>query len=48
MDSLTSGLKSQILDRVDRGAVGAVWTPSDLLHIAGRDAFDKTLEHLVK
>jgi Family of unknown function (DUF6088) len=48
MDSLTSGLKSQILDRVDREAVGAVWTPSDFLDIVGRDAIDKTLEHLVK
>jgi hypothetical protein len=48
MDSLTSGLKSQILDRVDRGAVGAVWTPSDFLDIAGRDAVDKTLQRLVK
>jgi Family of unknown function (DUF6088) len=48
MDSLPSGLKSQILDRVDRGAVGAVWTPSDFLDIAGRDAVDKTLQRLVK
>jgi hypothetical protein len=43
MDNLTSGLKSQILDRLDRGAAGSVWTPSDFLDIARRDAVDKTL-----
>jgi hypothetical protein len=48
MSSLTSGLKSQILDRVDRGTVGAVWTPSDFLDIAGRYAVDMTLQRLVK
>ena len=48
MNSLPSGLKSQSLDRVDRGPVGAVWTPSDFLDIAGRDAVDKTLQRLVK
>jgi hypothetical protein len=48
MGSLTSGLKSQILDRVDRGAVGAVWTPGDFLDIAGREQHDKTLQRLVK
>ena len=48
MDSLTSGLKLQILDRIDRGPVGAVWTPSDFLDIAGRDAVEKTLQRLVK
>jgi hypothetical protein len=48
MDSLPSGLKLQILNHVDRGALGAVCTPSDLLDIAGRDAVDKTLQCLVK
>lgn len=48
MDSLPSRLKAQILDRVDRGAVSAVWTPSDFLDLAGRDAVDKTLQRLVK
>ena len=48
MDSLPSGLKSQILNHVDRGALGAVCTPSDFLDIAGRDAVDKTLQRLVK
>ncbi len=48
MDSLPSGLKSQILDHVDRGPVGAVWTPSDFFDTAGRDAVDKTLQRLAK
>jgi Family of unknown function (DUF6088) len=48
MDSLSSELKLQILDRVDRGTAGAVWTPSDFLDIAGRGAVDKTLQRLVK
>jgi hypothetical protein len=48
MDSLPSGLKSQTLDRVGHAAVGNVWAPSDFLDIVGRDAIDKTLEHLVK
>lgn len=41
-------LKAQILDRADRGASGAVWTPTDFLDLGGRDAVDKTLQRLVK
>lgn len=41
-------LKDQILDRVNNGAPGAVWTPSDLLDLASRDAIDKSLQRLVK
>ena len=48
MDTLPPGLKSQILDRVDRGEPDGVWTPSDFLDLAGRDAVDKTLQRLVK
>ena len=48
MDALSPGLKSQILDRIDRGMPGAVWTPSDFLDLANRDAVDKTLQRLVK
>lgn len=48
MDHVPSGLKAQILDRIDRGAPNAVWTPSDFLDLAGRDAVDKTLQRLVK
>jgi hypothetical protein len=48
MNDVPSGLKAQILDRIGRGAQGAVWTPSDFLDLAGRDAVDKTLQRLVK
>ena len=48
MASIPSGLKAAILDRVDRGAIGAVWTPGDFLDLAGRDAVDKMLQRLVK
>ncbi|WP_245988109.1 DUF6088 family protein [Sphingobium fluviale] len=48
MSDVPSGLKAQILDRIGRGAQGAVWTPSDFLDLAGRDAVDKTLQRLVK
>ncbi len=48
MNAPPPGLKSQILDRVDCGEPGAVWTPSDFLDLAGRDAVDKTLQRLVK
>jgi hypothetical protein len=48
MNNPSSGLKSQILDSVGRGGVGAVWTPSDFLDLAGRDAVDKSLQRLVK
>ena len=48
MNAPPPGLKLQILDRVDRGVPGAVWTPSDFLDFTNRDAVDKTLQRLVK
>ncbi|MEQ1543092.1 MAG: DUF6088 family protein [Novosphingobium sp.] len=48
MDTVPPKLKAQMLDRIDRGAPNAVWTPSDFLDLAGRDAVDKTLQRLVK
>lgn len=43
-----SPLKSQVLERIAKGAKNAVWTPSDFLDLANRDAVDKTLQRLVK
>lgn len=37
-----------MLDRIDRGVQGTVWTPGDFLDLARRDAVDKTLQRLVK
>ena len=48
MDKIPPGLKAQILDRVSRAAANTVWTPTDFLDLAGRDAVDKTLQRLVK
>ena len=48
MGEISSGLKTQILDRVSRSPANTVWTPADFLDLAGRDAVDKTLQRLVK
>lgn len=48
MDTLSVSVKALILDRIDQGAAGAVWTPTDFLDLGGRDAVDKTLQRLVK
>lgn len=48
MHGLTSTLKAQILDRIGQAAPTAVWTPTDFLDLAGRDAVDKTMQRLVK
>jgi hypothetical protein len=48
INALPTGLKAQILDRFDCGFPAAVWTPSDFLDLANRDAVDKTLQCLVK
>ncbi len=40
-------LRTQILDRMNRGPKSAVWTPADFLDLASRDAIDKTLQRLV-
>lgn len=48
MDTQASPLKSRILSRIANEADNAVWTPSDFLDLASRDAVDKTLQRLVK
>lgn len=48
MDVAAPSLRSTMLDRIDRGAQGTVWTPGDFLDLARRDAVDKTLQRLVK
>lgn len=48
MAAETSPLKSEILERTAKSAKSAVWTPSDFLDLANRDAVDKTLQRLVK
>lgn len=48
MREISSGLRTQILDRVSRSSANTVWTPADFLDLAGRDAVDKTLQRLVK
>ena len=48
MDTQSPRLKALILDRIDQGVAGAVWTPTDFLDLGGRDAVDKTLQRLVK
>lgn len=47
MDTVASGLKSAILDRIGQGTTALVWTPVDFVDLAGRDAVDKTLQRLV-
>ena len=41
-------LRSRIVDRIDAGAEGTIWTPSDFLDLASRDAVDKALQRLVR
>jgi len=48
MNAAIPSMKSQILERIAKGAKDAVWTPSDFLDLASRDAVDKTLQRLVK
>jgi hypothetical protein len=43
-----SDLKNRILKRIDNGAQGTIWTPSDFLDLASRDAVDKALQRLVR
>ena len=42
-----SDLKAAILARVKKAGPHSVWTPSDFLDLANRDAVDKTLQRLV-
>lgn len=48
MDAAPASLKKQLLDRIGKSAPNTVWTPTDFLDLAGRDAIDKALQRLVK
>jgi len=41
-------LKNQIVSRIENGARGTIWTPSDFLDLGSRDAVDKALQRLVR
>lgn len=47
MNADASSLKAQILERIATQPGNAVWTPSDFLELANRDAIDKSLQRLV-
>ncbi len=40
-------LKTRILNRMDVGTRGTIWTPTDFLDLGSRDAVDKALQRLV-
>lgn len=49
MSSSTSpDLKTAMLERIRTGATRKVWTPSDFVDLASRDAIDKALQRLTK
>jgi len=48
MNSVHSDLKPAILARIHADAPRKVWTPSDFIDLASRDAIDKTLQRLTK
>ena len=48
MNSNSPDLKSAILNRIRADAPRKVWTPSDFVDLASRDAVDKTLQRLTK
>lgn len=48
MTSDSRDLKTAMLDRIRAGAPRKVWTPSDFVDLASRDAVDKTLQRLTK
>lgn len=48
MTTATPTLKTRIIDRIGQSPSDAVWTPTDFLDLAGRDAIDKTLQRLAK
>ena len=48
MNSDSPDLKSAILNRIRADAPRKVWTPSDFVDLASRDAVDKTLQRLTK
>ncbi len=41
-------LKTALLERIREGAPRKIWTPSDFVDLASRDAVDKTLQRLAK
>ena len=48
MKSDSPGLKTVMLDRIRAAEPRKVWTPSDFVDLASRDAVDKTLQRLTK
>ena len=48
VNSDSPDLKSAMLDRIRADAPRKVWTPSDFVDLASRDAVDKTLQRLTK
>ena len=48
MNSNSPDLKTAILDRIRADAPRKVWTPSDFVDLASRDAVDKALQRLTK
>ncbi len=48
VDAVPTNLKVQMLERIGGAAPNAVWTPADFLDLAGRNAFDKTLQRLAE
>jgi hypothetical protein len=48
MNGDSPDLKTAMLERIRRGAPRKVWTPSDFVDLASRDAVDKTLQRLTK
>ena len=47
MNPTNSSLKAQILKRITAQPGNTVWTPSDFLELANRNAIDKSLQRLV-
>lgn len=48
MNSDSPDLKTAMLKRIHADAPRKVWTPSDFVDLASRDAVDKTLQRLTK
>jgi hypothetical protein len=48
MNSDSPDLKAAMLDRIRAGVPRKVWTPSDFVDLASRDAVDKALQRLTK
>jgi hypothetical protein len=48
MNNGSPDLKTAMLDRIRAATPRVVWTPSDFVDLASRDAVDKTLQRLTK